>query len=198
MTALPERMRGRRGSYTKDKACQKRFGRGIFNLPLRCDEIGLIAFVIYVAVAGLFSFLGMYMITLVRVRLDVEGYGEMTQKAFGKCVKILAEFCLIIYPWGITVCFQVIFAKFVIQLLNDVCGLDLYENRREEVYNDFGICGSDSGNWLRIGVNVLAILLNMFFILKKNIGILQKLAMVGVAAVIFNTFVIIITSMTGN
>ena len=71
-------------------------------------------------------------------------------------------------------CFQVIFAKFVIQLLNDYCGLNLYENRRTEEYNDFG-------NYLRIGVNVAGILINFVFILKKNLGILQKLAMVAEA-----------------
>ena len=113
-------------------------GTGIFNLPLRCDEIGLIPFLIYVVAGSMFSFFGMHMITMTRVKLDANSYGEMTTKTFGRWLKFLAEFCLILYPWGITVCFQVIFAKFVMQLLNDVCGLDLYTNRKEELYNDLG------------------------------------------------------------
>lgn len=45
----------------------------------------------------------------------------------------MAEFCLIVYPWGITVCFQVIFAKFVVQLLADTFGLAMYqENGRKD------------------------------------------------------------------
>ncbi len=57
----------------------------------------------------------------------------MCQRAYGGGFKKVAEFCLIVYPWGITVCFQVIFAKFVVQLLADTFGLAMYqENGRKD------------------------------------------------------------------
>lgn len=51
----------------------------------------------------------------------------MSEKSFGRSLRRIAEFCLIIYPWGSTICFQVIFAKFVIQLLTDIFNLNLYD-----------------------------------------------------------------------
>ena len=55
----------------------------------------------------------------------------MCEQAYGKKFRKFAEVCLIIYPWGITVCFQVIFAKFVLQLLADVFNMDIYKLREK-------------------------------------------------------------------
>ena len=38
-------------------------GTGVFNLPLRCDQVGLLGFMLYGVCGGIFSFLGMYLIT---------------------------------------------------------------------------------------------------------------------------------------
>ncbi len=62
----------------------------------------------------------------------------MAYSAGGTILMRISNFCLIIYPWGITICFQVILAKFIIQLLNDVGGLNLYEDRDAEIYNNNG------------------------------------------------------------
>lgn len=101
-------------------------GTGMFNLPYRIDQTGVIPFFVFVALGGLFSYLGMYLISRLIMKYKVESYSEMSEKAYGKGFRKFAEFCLIIYPWGITVCFQVIFAKFVMQLLDDSFDLGFY------------------------------------------------------------------------
>lgn len=63
----------------------------------------------------------------------------MAGKAGGKVLMGISNFCVIFYAWGITICFQVILAKFVLQLLNDVGGINLYEDRKNEIYNSTGI-----------------------------------------------------------
>ena len=50
---------------------------------------------------------------------------------------------------------------------------------------------------MRIAITVGAILINLFFILKKNIGILEKISIVGVVAILFNSIVITITFFAG-
>jgi hypothetical protein len=62
----------------------------------------------------------------------------MANQAGGKILMRVSQICLIVYPWGITICFQVILAKFLVQLLNDVGGLPLYDNRDDEVYSRVG------------------------------------------------------------
>lgn len=52
----------------------------------------------------------------------------MTEKAFGVGLRRVAEFCLIVYPWGITICFQVILARFTTQLLYDVFNVPIFDN----------------------------------------------------------------------
>jgi hypothetical protein len=63
----------------------------------------------------------------------------MSEMAQGRWLRRVAEFCLIIYPWGSTICFQVIFAKFIIQLLVDTFNLPLYDGdigRQTETYSN--------------------------------------------------------------
>ena len=62
----------------------------------------------------------------------------MCEQAYGNWFRKLAEFCIILFPWGLTVCYQVIFAKFVVQLLVDIFDFDFYENREKEIYTSEG------------------------------------------------------------
>ena len=50
---------------------------------------------------------------------------------------------------------------------------------------------------MRIGINVGLVLVNLIFVLKKEIGILQKIAFVGVFAVIYNIVVITVIFFSG-
>ena len=50
----------------------------------------------------------------------------MSNAALGNYFMRFSQFCLIVYPWGITICFQVILAKFVCQIGHDVLGYDFY------------------------------------------------------------------------
>ena len=114
----------------------------------------------------------------------------MSKTAGGSVLMRISNVCLIIYPWGLAICFQVILAKFIVQLLNDVAGLNLYDNRDKEIYNS-------TGNLARIFTNLGIIVLGLPLILRKNIGILQKLGLIGVMAILTNVIFIIITTFTG-
>jgi amino acid permease len=48
-----------------------------------------------------------------------------------------------------------------------------------------------------MGISISAILLNLLFILKKEIGILQKVAIIGVISVVINVGIILLTLITG-
>lgn len=49
-------------------------GTGMFNLPYRIDQTGVIPFFIFVALGGLFSYLGMYLISRLIMKYKVESY----------------------------------------------------------------------------------------------------------------------------
>jgi hypothetical protein len=113
-------------------------GTGVFNLPYRVEQIGVFYYILYLFIAGLFSYLGMYTLSRLIHRFKIESYSEMCEQAYGSGFRKFAEFCLIIYPWGITVCFQVIFAKFILQLLADVFDMEVFEIRQQEKYTTTG------------------------------------------------------------
>ena len=59
-------------------------GTGIFNLPLRVKEIGIVPFVIFVLFAACFSMIGMtFMVRLISSR-NFTSYAQMANAAFGK------------------------------------------------------------------------------------------------------------------
>lgn len=63
----------------------------------------------------------------------------MVKRAFGTTVMKYADIVLIVYPWALSICLQVIFAKFMVQLIADFTGLPLYDDRENEIYSNLGI-----------------------------------------------------------
>ena len=61
-----------RGAMFALMACS--MGTGVFNLPLRTDQVGIVAYILYVIVAMVFSFLGSYLITIIKVFERVHSY----------------------------------------------------------------------------------------------------------------------------
>ena len=94
-------------------------GTGVFNLPERTREIGVIPFAIFIFMGGLFSMIGMIFMVRLILQYKFKSYGEMSEAAYGTPLKRISEVFIIVYPWGITICFQVIFASFICQLLHD-------------------------------------------------------------------------------
>ena len=168
-------------------------GSGIFNLPYRVGEVGIISYTIFLFAAAVFSFLGMYLVSQIVLEFKVKSYSAMSELAYGSHLKKVAQFCLIGFPWGISTCYQVLISQFFIQLLADNFDLDLYdgENGREtDTY-------SETGYWVMIAVTVGGIIINLFFILKKELGALLTISIIGVMVVILNVLIIVITFLTG-
>ena len=113
-------------------------GTGIFNLPYRVEQIGVFFYILYLLASTLFAYLGMYTLSRLIHRFKLESYSEMCEQAYGNWFRKVAEFCIILFPWGLTVCYQVIFAKFAVQLLVDIFDFDFYEVREKEIYNSDG------------------------------------------------------------
>lgn len=65
-------------------------GTGMFNLPYRINQIGLLPYFLFILVSGLFSYIGMYMLSRLINRLKVESYSDMCEKSYGKYFRKIA------------------------------------------------------------------------------------------------------------
>jgi amino acid permease len=92
-------------------------GTGVFTFPWIAKNTGLAFLLIYIVTAGLCSMTSMYLLMSSAKPNNITSYNELANFAYGKSFKRLSEFCVIIYAWGITVCFQVVFAKFVVEIV---------------------------------------------------------------------------------
>ena len=61
-----------RGSILALLACA--MGVGIFNLPYRISQVGVISYVIFLLLTGLFSYLGMFCMSRVILKFKVNSY----------------------------------------------------------------------------------------------------------------------------
>jgi hypothetical protein len=104
-------------------------GPGCLSLPYRAGQLGVVMFVVLTVACASLSYLGMYFMERIIVRYKVASYSEMVRRAFGERVTRLTEVILITYPLAIAISVQVIFSKFITQLLADVLGFDLFQNR---------------------------------------------------------------------
>ena len=102
-------------------------GVGVFNLPFRISQIGIVGYSVFLLSSGLFSYLGMYLMSRAILQFKVDSFSSMSKLAYGYHFQKVAEFCVIFLPWSGTVSYQVLFPKFIIQLLYDNFGIPLYE-----------------------------------------------------------------------
>lgn len=165
-------------------------GTGLFNFPWIAKNTGLGFLLIYILIGGVFSLSAMYLLMSIAKPNHIKTYNELADFAYGRPLKRLAEFCVIIYAWGITVCFQVVFAKFVVEILEQLFDLDVFEPGSTSKFND-------QGNFIRLLTNAGAICVNMIFILKKDLYSLRFITILGTAAVVYNSLVILVTAFTG-
>lgn len=101
-------------------------GTGSLSLPYRASKLGIVPFVLIVFVCALLAYLGMYFMERIIVRFKVASYSQMVRKSFGERTVKMCELLLIGYPLSISVSLQVIFSKFIVQLLADVVGLHFF------------------------------------------------------------------------
>ena len=67
---------------------------------------------------------------------------------------------------------------------------DVYEDEPNKIFNQ-------TGNYIRLGANAVNIILNMGFILKKNLYSLRYITLVGTLFVFYNAAVIVATAFKG-
>lgn len=92
-------------------------GTGLFSFPWIAKNTGFAFLLLYIVVGGLFSLTAMYLLMSVAQPNSIKSYNDLAELAYGKVLKRVSEFCVIFYAWGITICFQVVFAKFVVEIL---------------------------------------------------------------------------------
>ena len=89
-------------------------GTGLFGFPYVAQRTGLMMVIIDIAIGCIFSLVSMYLLMAIALPKGVKSYNELAEMAYGTWMKRVSEWCIIIYAWGITICFQVIFAKFIV------------------------------------------------------------------------------------
>jgi amino acid permease len=165
-------------------------GTGLFSFPWIAKNTGFAFMLIYIVIAGLFSLVAMYLLMSVAKPNRIISYNDLAELAYGKAFKRISEFCVIFYAWGITICFQVVFAKFVVEILDQIFDLDVFIPGSITQFNS-------RGTLIRLVTNAVAISINMVFILKRDLYALRFITILGTLAVGYNTIVILITAFTG-
>ena len=52
-------------------------GTGMFNLPYRINQIGVLPYLLFILVSGLFAYVGMYLLSRLINKFSVESYSDM-------------------------------------------------------------------------------------------------------------------------
>jgi hypothetical protein len=121
--------------------------------------MGIIFFSIEVIIGAVFSWIGMWFILALIQKYKFKSYVEMSTSAYGIVLKRLSQLCIIIYPWGITICFQVILARFFCQLLDHFFNIKMFDVNKKEF--------TEIGNLWRIGCNIVCLLFALILAMKK-------------------------------
>jgi amino acid permease len=159
-------------------------GTGMFSFPYLAEEAGLAMVILYICLAAIFSMGSMYMIAELGLTLKVQSYGDMAELALGRGFRRLSEFCVVIYPWGITICFQVVFSKLMLELLQEAFKVKFSSDGEKELVRKLIVVG--------------AILVNLVFIFKKDLSALRYTTLLGTSSVFYCIIAVLITCLVGG
>jgi uncharacterized membrane protein YidH (DUF202 family) len=122
----------------------------------------------------------------------------MVRRAFGVTAMKYANIVLIVYPWALSICLQVIFSKFMVQIIADFTGISLYSDRENEIYSNTGISFIIIGNIVRIIVAILNVVLNGRHFFQTDLReMLQSLGKFSVTGIVVCMCCLIFTAIVG-
>lgn len=159
-------------------------GTGMFSFPYLCNEAGLGMVTIYILIGAAFSAGSMYMLTEICIEKQITSYSEMAEKLVSLNFRRFAEFCVVIYPWGITICFQVVFSKLFLELLKEAFHVKFSTAGNEELVRK-----------LVVGVSILV---NLIFIFKKDLSALRYTTLLGTCSVFYCIVAVLLTAFVGG
>jgi amino acid permease len=164
-------------------------GPGAFSLPIRCTQLGLIWFIVFIIIAAFVTYWSMSGLIKAARKVKGEDYSPSVKALIGKPFAIVIDVTIILYLIGVFIQYQVIIYSLIGRTIYEFFGdknsyenFDIYE---EKVW-DAAV--------LKYPIMFGIILLVMPLCLLKNISKMRFASLFGICAYIYCILVIVIQS----
>ena len=164
-------------------------GPGAFSLPIRCTQLGLIWFIVFIIIAAFVTYWSMSGLIKAARKVKGEDYSPSVKALIGKPFAIMIDATIILYLIGVFIQYQVIIYSLIGRTIYEFFGdknsyenFDIYE---EKVW-DAAV--------LKYPIMFGIILLVMPLCLLKNISKMRFASLFGICAYIYCILVIVIQS----
>ena len=160
-------------------------GTTIFTFGSRAKEIGLIWLIVFCFVVAAVDYWSIMNGCVASSKVDVDDYSEITEKIIGKKSRVLLNIIIIVYSYGVMITFYVLIFALFGRFIQSV-GYREYTTYSEFVADKWGKAYIKYPFCL--GMAVFLSLMSLI----KDIQKLNFTAYIGVAAVIYSLFVVMI------
>ena len=164
-------------------------GPGAFSLPIRCTQLGLFWFIVFIIIAAFVTYWSMSGLIKAARKVKGEDYSPSVKALIGKPFAIVIDVTIILYLIGVFIQYQVIIYSLIGRTIYEFFGdknsyenFDIYE---EKVW-DAAV--------LKYPIMFGIILLVMPLCLLKNISKMRFASLFGICAYIYCILVIVIQS----
>ena len=164
-------------------------GPGAFSLPIRCTQLGLFWFIVFIIIAAFVTYWSMSGLIKAARKVNGEDYSPSVKALIGKPFAIMIDATIILYLIGVFIQYQVIIYSLIGRTVYEFFGdknsyenFDIYE---EKVW-DAAV--------LKYPIMFGIILLVMPLCLLKNISKMRFASLFGICAYIYCILVIVIQS----
>ena len=164
-------------------------GPGAYSLPIRCTQLGLVWFIVFIIIAAFVTYWSMSGLIKAARKVRGEDYSPSVKALVGKPFAILIDVTIILYLIGVFIQYQVIIYSLIGRTIYEFFGdKKLYENFDiyEEKVWDSAI--------LKYPIMFGIITLVMPLCLLKNISKMRFASLFGICAYIYCISVIVIQS----
>ena len=162
-------------------------GTGAFNIPLRCTQMGLVWFLIFIFVGAMAAYWTLTNLVKSARKYKCEDYSPSVKAIIGKCPAVFLDIVIVIYLFGVFIQYQVI----IYSLLGRTY-YELFEDK--EKYKNFDQYEADVWDLakLKYPIMIITTALASPLCLLKDISKMRFASMFGILALIYCIIVVLI------
>ena len=170
-------------------------GAGSMLLAKRCQQFGLVTFLVLIILGGLMAYWCLVMMIKAGKNVKEKNYSKVVKIILGKKVGILIDITIAIFLFGVLISYQVIIYQTIGAVVYDIMKLFGLMDEKYGNFNDYKTNIWQEKKYLKFPIMFGVAALDYPLCLLKDISKMRIPSLIGVLALVYSIIVVIIESL---
>ena len=169
-------------------------GAGSMVLAKKCQELGLVNFIILLILGGFLSYCCLVMMIKAGKSIKEKNYSKVVKAILGNKIGILVDITIAIFLFGVLISYQVIIYQTIGAVVFDIMKMIGKMDEKYETFKDYKENIWQEKKYLKFPIMFGVAVLDYPLCLLKDISKMRIPSLIGVLAIVYSIIVVIIES----